>query len=109
MKAWHAALAALALLVPQASTAADDLVGAARDLARKTVAWNAGPVAVTYRNLSSLPDSDLVAVRREFDAVFSPPGAGASAVEARVTLSARSASSTTIAAGPSPRSWSGRT
>ena len=80
-------MAALVLLVPQASTAADDLAGAARELARKTLAWNPGPVAVTYRNLSSLPDSDLTPVRREFDAALPPSGAGVPAVEARVTLS----------------------
>jgi len=80
-------MAALALLVPQASRAADDLTGAARELARKTSAWSQGPVAVSYRNVSSLPDSELTAVRREFDSTLPAAGLGGTAAEARITLS----------------------
>lgn len=86
MKAWHAAIAALVFLIPQASTAADDLAGAARELARKTSAWNRGPVTATYRNLSSLPDTQLTVARQEFERAVagSPEGAP---IEARITLS----------------------
>jgi hypothetical protein len=86
VKAWHAAIAALVLLIPQASTAADDLAGAARELARKTSAWNRGPVTATYRNLSSLPDTQLSVARQEFERTIAGPPDGAP-IEARITLS----------------------
>ncbi|HLK47510.1 MAG TPA: hypothetical protein VKT49_05210 [Bryobacteraceae bacterium] len=87
MKAWHAAWAAVVFLVPQASTAADDLPGAARELARKTSGFFRGPVAASYRNLSSLPDSELGRVRREFEAALPVFTEGGPAAEARFTLS----------------------
>lgn len=87
MRAWLAALAALVFWIPQVSRAAEDLAGAARELARKTSAWNQGPVAVTYRNLSSLPDSELTAVRREFETAVPPSTPAAAVPSARVTLS----------------------
>ena len=87
VKAWHAALAAFLWVLPQASTAADDLSGAARELARKTSAWSRGPVAVTYRNLSSLPESELAQVRREFAAALVRPPENGPAAEVRLTLS----------------------
>jgi len=80
-------MAALVFLHPQASTAADDLPGAARELARKTSALSRGPVAVTYRNLSSLPDSEIGRVRREFEAALEAGNQAAPGVEARLTLS----------------------
>lgn len=87
VKAWHAALAALSLFSPQASTAADDLRSAARELARKTSAWSRGPVAAVYRNLSSLPDSEITTVRREFEAALAGSAEAATGAEVRITLS----------------------
>ena len=87
MKAWHAALAALVLLDPQASTAADDLPGAARELARKTSGQFRGAIAASYRNLSSLPDSELARARREFETALGTPAGGESPAEAHLTLS----------------------
>jgi hypothetical protein len=87
---WHAALAALLFLAPQSSSAADDLPGAARELARKTVnfAGPRGSVSATYRNLSSLPEADLTQVRREFESALPAAGAdNSSQVDARLTLS----------------------
>jgi hypothetical protein len=86
VKAWHAAVAAIVLLIPQVSTAADDLAGAARELARKTSAWGRGPVTATYRNISSLPDIQLTAARQEFERAVGGPPEGP-AIEARITLS----------------------
>lgn len=88
MKAWHAVLAALLFLGPPVSTAADDLPGAARELAQRTSGLTRGPVAATYRNLSSLPDSELAQVRHEFEAAL-PGGLGEPGppAEARLTLS----------------------
>lgn len=87
MKAWHAAVAALVFLVPQASTAADDLPGAAHELARRTIALTRGPVTATYRNLSSLPDSEIAQARREFEAGLQGPSEPGPPVEAHLTLS----------------------
>ena len=87
---WYAALAALLFLAPQSSSAADDLPGAARELARKTVnfAGPRGSVSASFRNLSSLPDADLAQVRREFESVVPAPNAdNSSQIEARLTLS----------------------
>lgn len=87
MKAWHAAVAALVFLSPQASTAASDLPGAARELARKTSELVRGPVTATYRNLSSLPDTEINEVRRDFEAALPAPVQGEPVAEARLTLS----------------------
>ncbi len=90
MRACHTATAALLVLFSEPSLpAADGLTGAARELARKTAALAAGRSAVTYGNLSSLPDAALEQVRREFEAVLS--GENSPAVAARVTLSENSA------------------
>jgi len=86
VKAWHAAIAALVFLIPQASKAADDLAGAARELARKTSTWGRGPVTATYRNLSSLPETQLTAARQEFERAIGGPQEGPT-IEARITLS----------------------
>ncbi len=80
-------MAAVLSLVPQASTAADDLPGAARELARKTSGVFRGPVTASYRNLSSLPDSELTRVRREFEAALPAAAEGGPPAEARLTLS----------------------
>jgi hypothetical protein len=83
---WHAAFAALLFLTPRVSLAAEDLPGAAKELARKTVSFAGGRVAVgAYRNISSLPDSDLAQVRREFEAALT--GGVTAAVDVRITLS----------------------
>ncbi len=51
-----AVLSALLILLPWDARAADDMAGAVRELARKTVALagRGEPVSVTWRNLSSL-------------------------------------------------------
>jgi hypothetical protein len=85
---WHAAIAALLLLTPRSSPAAEDLPGAARELARKTVGLGGrGSVGVSYRNLSSLPDSELAQVRREFEAALERGAEASPLVEVRITLS----------------------
>jgi hypothetical protein len=93
VKGWSAAFPALLLLAAHCAFAADDLKGAARELARKTAAFaGAGqPVSVTWRNLSSLGSAELTDMREAFEPAFKSAGgtlgeAGA-AVEARITLS----------------------
>jgi hypothetical protein len=70
VKRWPAALPALLLLLPSASLAAQDLNGAARELARKTAAFAArgDALTVTYRNVSSLTQSVVAEARRAFEA-----------------------------------------
>jgi hypothetical protein len=80
-------MAALVLLAPQASRAADDLPGAARELARQTAGRFRGPIAASFRNLSSLPDAELARARREFEAALTTPAAGEPPAEAHLTLS----------------------
>jgi hypothetical protein len=46
-----------------------------------------GPVALTYRNLSSLSDTELAQVRREFERVLPVPGVNPPSAEARITIS----------------------
>jgi hypothetical protein len=83
------------LLFAQRLCAADDLKGAARELARKTAAFaGAGqPVSVAWRNLSSLNSAELEA-REAFEPAFKSAGGmlgdSASAVEARITISENS-------------------
>lgn len=91
VKPWHAVLSALLIFIPGA-TAADDVGGAARELARKTAAFvgrNAS-VAVTWRNLSSLESAGAQA-RASFEAALQDaglrPGDTPPVVEARVTIS----------------------
>lgn len=91
VKAWHAATAALLFLVPPASTAADDLPGAARELAQKTSALVRGPINASYRNLSSLPDSEIAELKRQFQAALVPPAESGPPAEARLTLSENAA------------------
>ena len=56
VKRWHAVLSALLFFFSVSATAADDVGGAARELARKTAAFagKGAAVAVTWRNISSL-------------------------------------------------------
>ena len=53
---WLAVFSALLVLLPRDARAADDLGGAVRELARKTVSYagRGEPVSLTWRNLSSL-------------------------------------------------------
>ena len=78
------------LLIPQASTAAEDLLGAARELASKTSGAVSGPVVATYRNLSSLPDTELARVRQAFESALPRPAEGGAAAEIHITLSENS-------------------
>jgi hypothetical protein len=82
-----------ALLLP-GLVAAQDLPSAARELAHKTAAFlgTHGSLVVTYRNRSSLPDSELASVRREFAAALPPSASGFTSaregvLEFRITLS----------------------
>jgi hypothetical protein len=89
---WYAASSALLFLIPRGATAAEDLNAAARELARKTVAL-AGrePVAVTWRNLSSLGSIELGQARGVFESALRDAGARASEIapvaEGQITLS----------------------
>ena len=90
---WHAVLCALPFLIPSGAQAADDLNGAARDLARQTAAF-AGPgepVSVEYRNASSLEPTQLGQARGAFEAALREAGLRvadlAPVAELRLTLS----------------------
>lgn len=88
-KGWYWVVAAILLAGPPVLQGAEDLSSAARELARKTSAFLGprGSAMVSYRNRSSLPDSDLGRVRYEFEAAL-PPGSGfGGANEIRLTLS----------------------
>jgi hypothetical protein len=92
---WHAALLALPLWFAPPAGAAEDLQSAAKELGRKT-AFVAGrePVAVSWRNLSSLGSAALAQARGSFEAALRESGARtgeAVAVEAQVTLSENAA------------------
>ncbi len=56
VKGWHAVLAAVWILVPARAWAADDVAGAARELAAKTALFTGAgaTISASYRNLSSL-------------------------------------------------------
>jgi len=93
VKGWFAVLSALLLILPTDAQAADDLNGAARELARKTVAFagRGETVAIAWRNLSPLNSSDLSQVRAAVETALRESGfrlveTGGSA-EARLTLS----------------------
>jgi hypothetical protein len=91
VKPWHAVLSALLSFIPGA-TAADDVGGAARELARKTAAFagKGAPVAVTWRNLSSL-GSAAAQARTAFESALQEAGLRVGdispAIEAHVTVS----------------------
>ena len=94
-----AVLSALLILLPWDAWAADDMAGAVRELARKTVAFagRGEPVSVSWRNLSSLASGDFNQARMAFDAAVREAGArvgekedrpgGLSHVDARLTVS----------------------
>ena len=94
-----AVLSALLILLPWGARAADDMAGAIRELARKTVALagRGEPVSISWRNLSSLASGDFNQVRTAFDGAVRDAGGrvsekedrpgGLSYVEVRLTLS----------------------
>jgi hypothetical protein len=90
---WHAVLCALLFFIPSGAHAADDVNGAAHDLARQTAAF-AGPgepVSVEYRNVSSLGPAGIGQARGAFEAALKEAGLRVSDVapvaELRLTLS----------------------
>ena len=90
---WHAVLCALLFFIPWGARAAEDLNGAAHELARQTAAF-AGPgepVSVAYRNASSLGQAELGQARGAFEAALKEAGLRVSDVapvaELRLTLS----------------------
>jgi len=93
VRRWHAVFAALLFSIPPGAAGAEDLNGAARELARKTAAFagRGEAVAVTWRNLSSLGAPELGQVRTAFEAALKDAGGRlgeqAPAAEARITLS----------------------
>lgn len=96
VKGWHAALPALLFFIPPGAAAAEDAIGAARELARKTVA-TAGrgePVLLVWRNISSLGPAEWNQAKSAFETGVRDSGgrtteaAGSAApCEARLTLS----------------------
>ena len=88
-----AVLSALLLLLPRDAPAADDLVGAVRELARKTVALagRGEPVSVSWHNLAPLASGDFNQARLAFDAAVREAGGRVSEiaplVDARLTVS----------------------
>jgi len=88
-----AVLSALLILLPWGARAADDVAGAVRELARKTVALagRGEPVSISWRNLSSLASGDFNQVRTAFDGAVRDAGGRVSEiaplVEVRLTLS----------------------
>lgn len=90
VRRWHAVLPAL-LFFCSGAKAADDASGAARELARKTAAFagKGAPVAVTWRNLSSL-ESAAAQARTAFEDFLQDAGmrnGDTPVVGARVTVS----------------------
>jgi hypothetical protein len=90
VKAWRAVLTALLFIT--AAPAADDPVGAARELARRTVGF-AGknePVSITWRNASSLTPLESSQTRSAFESALREAGgrvADTASLEAHITLS----------------------
>jgi hypothetical protein len=92
VKEWLRFFCALLFLLPSGASAADDLGGAARELARKTAAFagRGESVSVSWRNISSLPPGDLAQARAAFEGALRESGARAAeggTVEIRITLS----------------------
>jgi len=93
VKRWHAVLCALPFFIPLGADAAEDLSGAAHDLARQTAAFaGAGePVSVEYRNASSLGSGEFGQARGAFEAALKEAGLRVSDIapvaELRLTLS----------------------
>jgi hypothetical protein len=93
VKRWHAGLCALPFFILPAAHAAEDLNGAAHDLARQTAvfAGEGEPVSVEYRNASSLGAAELGQARGAFEAALKEAGLRvgdvAPVAELRLTLS----------------------
>jgi hypothetical protein len=93
VKGCFASLSALLFLLPIPAPAADDLAGAARELARKTAAFagRGEAVSVSWRNLSSLPEGDFTRARTVFETALREAAIKltdvATSVEMRITLS----------------------
>jgi hypothetical protein len=88
-----AVLCALLIVFPRGAPAADNLDGAARELAWKTASFagKGEPVALTWRNQSSLASAEAGRARAVFEAAFREAGGAfgetAPAVEVRLTVS----------------------
>src|SRR5258706_10902342 len=93
VKGHHAVFAALLFLLPTDAEAADDLGGAARELARKAAAFagRGESLSATWRNLSGLPGGELTQARTVFENAVRDSGArlvdAGGTVELRITLS----------------------
>ncbi len=92
VKGWRAGIPALLFILPIAAAAADDLNGAARELARRTIAYagRGDAISVAYHNVSSLTPASVEQLRRGFEAALQESGARIAengAIEARLTLS----------------------
>ena len=76
VKGWHAAWAALLFCLQPGARAADDVAGAARELARKTVAFTGRgePVSVAWRNVSSLGSAVFSQARSAFETAVRDAG-----------------------------------
>ena len=92
VKRWHAVFYALLFFFPPGATAADDVSGAARELARKAAAFagRGAAVAITWHNMPSL-ESISAQARTAFDAALPESGVrvsdAAPTVAVRVTVS----------------------
>lgn len=88
-----AVLCALWMFLPRGAPAADSVDGAARELAWKTASFagKGEPVALTWRNQSSLASPEAGRARAVFEAAFREAGGAfgetASAVDVRLTVS----------------------
>src|SRR5262249_29965134 len=90
VKGWHAACLALPFWLAHPARAAEDLNSAARELARRTaILAKAEPVAVNWRNFSSLGSSVLAQARTAFEAALREAGGRTgdpAAFEAQITV-----------------------
>ncbi len=89
---WHAIGFALLFLLSPAARAADDLNGAARELAQRAAGFgNRGePVSVGWRNLSSLGSAELAQARAAFESALEQAGGRLNSIAPvgiRITLS----------------------
>ena len=92
VKGWRAVPPALLFILPMAALAADDLNGAARELARRTVAYagKGDAISIAYHNVSSLTPAAMEQLRHGFETALQEGGARLSdtgPVETRLTLS----------------------